>query len=62
MSMRHMKEKVGKIIIQLAIILYNCTGTIARDQAKNEGIEDLHSTEEGRNESRILLERYDLVS
>lgn len=39
---------------------YEGKGTIARDQTKNEGIEDLHSTEEGRNESRILLERYDL--
>jgi len=35
---------------------------IARDQAKNEGVEDIHSREEGRNESRILLERYDMVS
>ena len=35
---------------------------IARDQAKNEGIEDIHSRDEGRNESRILLERYDMVS
>lgn len=35
---------------------------IARDQMKNEGIEDLHSKEQGRNVTRILLERYDMVS
>ena len=35
---------------------------IARDQMKNEGIDELHSKEEGRNVTRIHLERYDMVS
>jgi len=35
---------------------------IARNQAKNEGVEDIHSHDEGRNESRIFLERYDMVN
>ena len=38
------------------------TGYIARNQAKNEGVEDLYAVVEGKNESRIRLERYDMVS
>ena len=37
-------------------------GMIARDQSKNEGVENLFSTQEGMNESRIHLERYDMVT
>ncbi|XP_065893001.1 uncharacterized protein [Dysidea avara] len=35
-------------------------GYIARNQAKNEGVEDLYAVVEGKNESRIRLERYDM--
>ena len=45
-------------------MLHSCThtGMIARDQAKNEGVEDIHSKEDGRNETRIHLEHFDMVS
>lgn len=40
----------------------NHTGFIARDEAKNEGVERLYVMVDGKNESRIRLERYDMVS
>lgn len=39
-----------------------CVGIIARDQNKNEAVENLFSMQEGMNESRIHLERYDMVT
>ena len=41
---------------------YTHTGMISHDQAKNEGVEDIQSKEDGRNETRICLERFDMVS
>ena len=53
--------KVRKPCTAAWFISCNGKGMIARDQMKNEGVEDLHSKQEGRNETRILLERYDMV-
>ena len=40
----------------------NIIGRIARDQVKNEGVENITSMEGDREESRIRLERYDMVT
>jgi len=52
----------GKLILSYTISIDNpYTGFIARDEAKNEGVELLHAMNEGKNESRIRLERFDMV-
>ena len=47
-------------MIKTVLCVY--VGIIARDHSKNEGIENLFSMQEGMNESRIHLERYDMVT
>ena len=48
-------------IVIIGNYVYTYIGRIARDQMKNEGVEDLTSMQDNREESRVRLERYDMV-